>query len=314
MKKKIISIILIMILLFPANVFASEKPIISFSTDTNSSNSIYISVNIKNIKNLYAASFDFTYDPKEVKVREIEGGDMIKDKDNLIELGGETEKNGNRASYQFTFSGKVNGVSGSGEICKILLDPINNKPVKMDSSNMKIKLAGINSSYKINEISYKMNGTSVKYEDDKKEEVAQDSSDLQDEEKDDKKEEIVPIVGSISEDNSSIKEEEKKNDKWFNSLFNKEDSESKAESNSTSNGNSNSDSSDTVKKDSEVSQEIPKNENTNSENKWVNTDTTIKSDEEVNSIKRSGNIYVFVGIISIAIITVIYFILEKKKQ
>ena len=57
-----------------------------------------------------------------------------------MELGGETAKNGNTASYSFTFLGEKYGIKGSGTLAVISAEVLNDESLSIGQDNMKVKL------------------------------------------------------------------------------------------------------------------------------------------------------------------------------
>ena len=102
---------------------------------------IEILINVKEVNKLYAASVDFTYDTNQLRVESIAASDFItKHNNDIMELGGETAKNGNTASYSFTFLGEKNGIKGSGTLAVISAEVLNDESLSIGQDNMKVKL------------------------------------------------------------------------------------------------------------------------------------------------------------------------------
>lgn len=141
--KKILSFLIIFIaFLMPINVYADGASVnIEVVGKVEKGSTIEILVNLKDVEKFYAASVDFTYDTSQLKVESITATEFItKHANDIMELGGETDKNGNTASYSFTFLGDSNGISGSGTLVKITASVLNNEKLSINQENMKIKL------------------------------------------------------------------------------------------------------------------------------------------------------------------------------
>ena len=84
-----------------------------------------------------------------------------------MELGGETDKNGNTAAYSFTFLGDNKGISGSGTLVKISATVLKDHSLEITEDNMKIKLVKRNNDtvenydYKFIESNSKNNNSSI---------------------------------------------------------------------------------------------------------------------------------------------------------
>ena len=103
--------------------------------------SVDILVDVKNVEKLYAASVDFIYDTELLKVESIGATDFItKYSNEVMELGGEVDKDGNKATYSFTFLGDKQGISGSGNLVTIKVTVISDGKLLVSEDNMKVKL------------------------------------------------------------------------------------------------------------------------------------------------------------------------------
>lgn len=141
--KKILSFLTLFIVFFiPINVYAYDASVnIEVVGKVEKGATIEILVNLKEVENFYAASVDFTYDNSQLKVESIVASEFItKYSNDIMELGGETDKNGNTASYSFTFLGDNKGISGSGALVKITANVLNNEKLSINQDNMKVKL------------------------------------------------------------------------------------------------------------------------------------------------------------------------------
>lgn len=158
--KKILSLLIVLIITFSTTVFAASEPQVSFTVDGKAQKGEKITINImaKDVSNLYALSADYIYNPEFIKVNSIEGASLIKDsKDNLMEPGGQVDKDGNRANYQMTFTGKVNGVSGSGAIVKIEVEVLKDFAIELTEENMKVKLVKVDKDYNVDKMTFVFN-------------------------------------------------------------------------------------------------------------------------------------------------------------
>lgn len=143
MKKIIVILLSYFIIMTPVKVFAENNVSVESKVigEIKEGSNIEILIDVKNVDNLYASSIDFTYDTNQLKVESIKSTEYIgKNIENIMELGGEVDKNGDTASYSFTFLGDVDGLMGSGTLVKINAKVINNDKLSITKENMKIKL------------------------------------------------------------------------------------------------------------------------------------------------------------------------------
>lgn len=143
MKKILVILLAVFIVIAPVTAFAASDASVEVkvSGEVKKGSNIEILVDIKNVDNLYAASIDFTYNTNQLEVESIKSTEYItKNIDNIMELGGETDKNGDTATYSFTFLGDVDGLMGSGTLVKINAKVLNNDKLSITKENMKIKL------------------------------------------------------------------------------------------------------------------------------------------------------------------------------
>lgn len=155
--KKIWGLVICFLMMINITVFALSEPAVSFTMDgtTKKGDKIILYVQVKDVDRLYAASVDYIYDPEEIKVTYIGGADLIADNQEILELGGETDKDGNRARYQMTFTGKVDGLKGSGNLVKIEAEILKDCVIELKPENMKVKLVNVDSSYNISNMDFK---------------------------------------------------------------------------------------------------------------------------------------------------------------
>ncbi|WP_411169818.1 cohesin domain-containing protein [Clostridium sp. MB05] len=143
MRKIIMILLSYFMIMTPVKAFAENNVSVEAKVigEIKKGFNIEILIDVKNVDNLYAASIDFTYDTKQLEVESIKSTEYIsKNIDNIMELGGEVDKNGDTASYSFTFLGDVDGLMGSGTLVKINANVLNNDKVSITKENMKIKL------------------------------------------------------------------------------------------------------------------------------------------------------------------------------
>ena len=145
--------------MFNTIVLAEEVPSVAFNIEgkVEKGENIIISIEVNNVSNLYTTSVDYSYDTNELKVKSIHGGELIKSYEGIMELGGDTAKDGNRAVYQMTFIGKVNGISGSGNLAVIEAEVLKDCIIDLNEKNMKIKLVHIDDEYNISNMEYTYN-------------------------------------------------------------------------------------------------------------------------------------------------------------
>ena len=126
MKKIITLLFAFMFFIMPIKTYADSATVeVKVNGEVTKGSTIEILVNVKDVENLYAASVDFTYYMNQLKVESIKAGEFIANYSNdIMELGGETDKNGNTASYSFTFLGQKEGIKGSGTLVLNLMDII----------------------------------------------------------------------------------------------------------------------------------------------------------------------------------------------
>ncbi|MBU3133137.1 hypothetical protein KPL40_11815 [Clostridium gasigenes] len=162
--KKILGLLIVLGMAFSTTVFAAGEPQVSFTVDGKVEKGEKITINImaKDVSNLYTLSAHYIYNPEFIKVSSIEGGSLIKDsKYNLMEPGGQTDKDGNRANYQMTFVGEVNGVSGSGAIVKIEAEVLKDFTIELTEENMKVELVKVDKNYNVDRMSFVFNSFKI---------------------------------------------------------------------------------------------------------------------------------------------------------
>ena len=142
MKKILTFMIAFMFFVIPVKTYADSATVeIVVNGQIKKGSIIEILVNVKDVNKLYAASVDFTYDTDKLRVESIAASDFItKHNNEIMEFGGEIAKNGNTASYSFTFLGEKDGIKGSGTILVISAEVLNDKKLSIGQDNMKVKL------------------------------------------------------------------------------------------------------------------------------------------------------------------------------
>lgn len=297
--KKIIFLIIGFFIMINTTVFAIEEPSININVngEIKKGSKITISINASNVSRLYAASVDYVYDPSVIKVKSIEGSSLIKDSENnKMELGGETDKDGNKASYQMTFTGKVDGITGSGELVKIEAEVLKDFNLVLSESNLKIKLVYISNDYEVTDMSFKYNGFG-------KEEIEKPSN---------------PGTGSTSGSNS--KPEEVENSTSNNEITNSESNSKKDSSGNISNTNKNEPIANNKKEkenllDKKDGKENSKDEKTTLENNNLGLDNeeTSSNEKNMSMIKGNNTNMLLIALVLVVLVSGFYFILKKKK-
>lgn len=142
MKKILTFMFAFMFLAIPIKAYANSAVIeIVVNGEVKKESTIEILVNVKDVNKFYAGSIDFIYDTNQLKIESISASDFItKHNNDIMEFGGETEKNGNTASYSFTFLGEKDGIKGSGTIVVISAKVLNDEKLSIGQNNMNIKL------------------------------------------------------------------------------------------------------------------------------------------------------------------------------
>lgn len=142
MKKVIMLIFVFMFLIMPVKTYADNATVeVKVNGEVKKGSIIEILVNVKDVEKFYAASVDFTYDTNQLKVESIVASEFItKHANDIMELGGEIDKNGNTASYSFTFLGEKNGIKGSGTLAKITAQVLNDNKLSIGQDTLKVKL------------------------------------------------------------------------------------------------------------------------------------------------------------------------------
>lgn len=166
MMKKIITLLFeFMFFIMPIKTYADSATVeVKVNGEVTKGSTIEILVDVKDVENLYAASVDFTYYMNQLKVESIKAGEFIANYSNdIMELGGETDKNGNTASYSFTFLGQKEGIKGSCTLAIIIAQVVNDDNLSITQDNMKVKLVKkVGNS--VEDYSFKFNGYNISEE------------------------------------------------------------------------------------------------------------------------------------------------------
>ena len=166
MMKKIITLLFaFMFFIMPIKTYADSATVeVKVNGEVTKGSTIEILVDVKDVENLYAASVDFTYYMNQLKVESIKAGEFIANYSNdIMELGGETDKNGNAASYSFTFLGQKEGIKGSCTLAIITAQVVNDDNLSITQDNMKVKLVKkVGNS--VEDYSFKFNGYNISEE------------------------------------------------------------------------------------------------------------------------------------------------------
>ena len=166
MMKKIIKLLFaFMFFIMPIKTYADSATVeVKVNGEVTKGSTIEILVDVKDVENLYAASVDFTYYMNQLKVESIKAGEFIANYSNdIMELGGETDKNGNTASYSFTFLGQKEGIKGSCTLAIITAQVVNDNNLSITQDSMKVKLVKkVGNS--VEDYSFKFNGYNISEE------------------------------------------------------------------------------------------------------------------------------------------------------
>lgn len=123
-------------------VYATEESMVKFTVngEIKKGNNIEIVVDLSNLKNLYSALVDYTYDNTLIKVKEIVLNEEIK-KQSVMPLFGELSLNGNRARSGFTFQGPDSvGLNGNYNFVTIKAEVLKDGELELSADNIKLQL------------------------------------------------------------------------------------------------------------------------------------------------------------------------------
>lgn len=306
MKKVIMIIFVFMFLVMPVKAYADSAAVeVIVNGEVTKGSIIEILVNVKDVEKFYAASVDFTYDVDQLKVESINASEFITSHSNdIMELGGETDKNGNTASYSFTFLGEKDGIKGTGTLAIITAQVLNDENLSIGQDNMRIKLVQ-RVGDDVENYSYKFNGYNISQSTDTFNNDVNNKNDLNDNE------------SSTSNDKNVTINDDSSNNISTNSSDTSNNSESYiSEEKSTTN----TDESNINKGDSEENDASLVGISTDEDNNINDTDKKDKeevTDESTLAIKTSNmviSVIVVVCIIAVIGGIVYYLYLRKNKK
>lgn len=142
--KSIFSVSLV-ILFFVFNgivISATEESMVKFTVngEIKKGNNIEIVVDLSNLKNLYSALVDYTYDNTLINVKEIVLNEEIK-KQAVLPLFGEVSLNGNRVRSGFTFQGSESmGLNGEYNFVTIKAEVLKDGELELSADKIKLQL------------------------------------------------------------------------------------------------------------------------------------------------------------------------------
>lgn len=123
-------------------ISATEESMVKFTVngEIKKGNNIEIVVDLSNLKKLYSALVDYTYDNTLIKVKEIVLNEEIK-KQSVMPLFGELSLNGNRARYGFTFQGADSmGLNGEYNFVTIKAEVLKDGELELSADKIKLQL------------------------------------------------------------------------------------------------------------------------------------------------------------------------------
>lgn len=137
-----VAMIVLFIMFHSIVVYATEESMVKFTVngEIKKGNNIEIVVDLSNLKNLYSALVDYTYDNTLIKVKEIVLNEEIK-KQSVMPLFGELSLNGNRARSGFTFQGPDSvGLNGNYNFVTIKAEVLKDGELELSADNIKLQL------------------------------------------------------------------------------------------------------------------------------------------------------------------------------
>lgn len=142
MKKLMTFLVAFFLFNVPINAYAADTTVeVKVEGEVKKGNNINIILNVNDVENFYAGSVDFIYNADQLKVNSVNSSDFITGTDDeIVEIGGETAKNGNTANYGFTFVGDKPGLSGSGTFVTISATVLSDDEFSINKGNMQVKL------------------------------------------------------------------------------------------------------------------------------------------------------------------------------
>lgn len=137
-----LTIVALIVIFNSIPVYSVEESIVKVSVkgEVEKGNNIDIVVDLSNLKNLYSALVDYTYDNTLIKVKEIVLNEEIK-KQSVMPLFGELSLNGNRARSGFTFQGSDSvGLNGNYNFVTIKAEVLKDGELELSADNIKLQL------------------------------------------------------------------------------------------------------------------------------------------------------------------------------
>lgn len=135
--------LVILFLLFNGIVIsATEESMVKFTVngEIKKGNNIEIIVDLSNLKNLYSALVDYTYDNTLINVKEIVLNEEIK-KQAVLPLFGELNLDGNRVRSGFTFQGPDSiGLNGEYNFVTIKAEVLKDGELELSADKIKLQL------------------------------------------------------------------------------------------------------------------------------------------------------------------------------
>lgn len=299
--KKIFALVLCMLMMFNITVFAASEPTVSFTVDggTKKGDKLTIYVRVKDVDRLYAASVDYIYNPEELKVTYIGGADLITDNQGILELGGETDKDGNRASYQMTFTGKVDGLKGAGNLVKIEAEALKDCNINLKPENMKVKLVKVDTSYNVSNMDFKYESFITEVDNEK----PTDSNNTNTTKPNDENNNSKP------KDNQNVEKEEIKN----NENTNNSSSGDKSEESNSGGINLNGDENNEDSSINEIEKEKDDTEAKEDKKDMTKPNTSEKHNDNEYSNKGNISLYILAGLVIVSVISGGYVFIKKRK-
>lgn len=123
-------------------ISATEESMVKFTVngEIKKGNNIDIIVDLSNLKNLYSALVDYTYDNTLIKVKEIVLNEEIK-KQAVLPLFGELNLDGNRVRSGFTFQGSDSmGLNGECNFVTIKAEVLKDGELELSADKIKLQL------------------------------------------------------------------------------------------------------------------------------------------------------------------------------
>jgi hypothetical protein len=138
MKRFIVFIVFLVILFLSNIVIAAANPEIQAVVvgKIESGQVVEIFINVKDIKNLYAADMQYNFDPAVLKVKGVEKGGLISEPGiGIIPLTNNIDLQKGIVRYNFTCLGEVSGFSGSGTFLKMTAEVLKDANLYINSKD-----------------------------------------------------------------------------------------------------------------------------------------------------------------------------------